>query len=329
MAETVKIDLKDRKILRELDMDARMPAKELAKKLGLSRQVVKYRIERLQKEGIISGAFTIFDSAVLGKRWFRVVMQLQKISKKEKEEFIQYFKKNPHILWLGEVGGNWDFVLNFVTDDQFRFNMLFEQMLRKWGRFIQRYEVLTYISVRDQPRKYILGDYESREMSWFHEMRFNPDVKLDELDKQLIKKISGNAWFSASGIGAALGAAYKTVQGRLRKLEKNKVILGYRCFINPGRIGHESYMILLGIQTYKPELENQLYEFLKHPNVTFLVKHLGKWRIGIEVEVKDRKEFHEFLVDLRTRFGDIISEYETFPIFHDHTVNYFPEGALE
>lgn len=50
--ETVKIpkiDLKDRKIIRELDMNARMGIKELAKRVGLSRQVVQYRLERMKK----------------------------------------------------------------------------------------------------------------------------------------------------------------------------------------------------------------------------------------------------------------------------------------
>ena len=47
MEKTAKLDLKDRKILRELDMNARIPMNELAKKVGLSRQVVQYRIQRM------------------------------------------------------------------------------------------------------------------------------------------------------------------------------------------------------------------------------------------------------------------------------------------
>ena len=185
MEEFVKLDLKDRKILRELDMNARVNMKELAKKIGLSRQVVQYRIERMKKEGLLLGAITVFDSAVIGQRWFRVAIQLQSITQEKKTEFIGYFKNHKNTLWLGEVGGNWDFVINFVTEDQFAFNQLFEKVLEKWGASIQKYEVLTYISVRDQMRAYLLQNYETEKNEFFHEMKMNHELQLDELDKKI------------------------------------------------------------------------------------------------------------------------------------------------
>jgi len=325
----VKIDLKDRKILRELDMNARMGVKELAKRVGLSRQVVQYRLERMKKEGLLLGAFTIFDSAVVGQRWFRIILQLNKITKIEKREFVEHLKNHPHVFWAGEVGGNWDFIVNFIVEDQFSFNRIFEKFLEEWGKFVQRYEVLTYINVTDQARQYLLPDYEVKKTEFFHEMKYDSTIRLDELDKGIISLLSNNAWLSALEIGTKLKVNYKTIQNRIKILEKNNVILGYRLWIRPRKLGYETNMIFFGINSYHPELEKQLYEFLKHPNVTFVVKHLGLWRIGIEVEVSSSREFQDFLVELRTRFGEIISTYETFPIFHDHVLNYFPEGALE
>ncbi|MFH1784968.1 MAG: AsnC family transcriptional regulator [Candidatus Micrarchaeota archaeon] len=329
MEKLIKIDIKDRKILRELDMNARINIKDLARRVGLSRQVVQYRIDRMKNTGLLLGAVTVFDSAVVGQRWFRVAIQLQKITKEKKKEFISYFEKHPNVLWLGEVGGNWDFVINFVISDQFTFNQIFEKMLEDWGAFVKKYEILTYINVRDQARRYVLPDYQIKYTEFFHAMKNDRNVKLDELDKKLIQLLAKNAWLSASELGNKLGVNYKTIQERIKKLEKANVILGYRLISHPRMLGYESHMIFLGIQSYRPDLEKQLYEFLNHPNVTFLVKHLGLWRIGMEVEVSSSKEFQNFLIELRTRFGDLISTYETFPIFHDHLFNYFPDGALK
>jgi DNA-binding Lrp family transcriptional regulator len=328
MVGKAKIDLKDRKILRELDMNARIPLGRLAKNVGLSRQVVQYRLERLRKEGLLIGALTIFDSAVVGQRWFRVALQFRHIKPEQKKAFIGYFKIHPNTLWLGEVGGNWDFVINFIVEDQFAFNKLSEEILKEWGHIIQKYEVLVYINVRDQARQYILPKYEAKPLELFHQMKHDPNLNLDKLDKEIISLISKNAWLSSSEIGSKLGVSYKTIQNRIKNLEKNKIILGYRLMVHAGKLGYESYMVFLGIHTYDSKLEKKLYEFLRHPNVAFVVKQLGRWRIGMEVEFKNRSEFQDFLVDLRTQFGNIISEYETFPIFHDHLVNYFPQGAL-
>lgn len=328
MSNIVKTDLKDKKILRELDVNARIPLGKLAKKVGLSKQVTNYRINKLVEKGVIIGFVTIFDSVTVGKRWFRVLFQLKEIQKEEKKKFVEYFKRHPNVFWLGEVGGKWDFVINFVTDDQYTFNKLLETELLKWSIYVQRYEILVYINAIDQEKGYILKEYETEKHEFFHEMKFNPEIKLDELDKKIIRIISKDASLSFNHIGKQLKVSYKTVQNRIKEMEKNKIILGYRAMIQASKLGYEGNMIFLKIE-HDPELEKKLYSFLKHSNVTFAVKHLGLWRIGIEVESSSRAEFHEFLLELRTRFKNLISDYETFPIFYDLVYNYFPYAAIK
>ena len=48
-----KIDLKDRKILFELDLNSRQTLTQIGKKVGLPKTVVAYRIKRLQDKKII------------------------------------------------------------------------------------------------------------------------------------------------------------------------------------------------------------------------------------------------------------------------------------
>ena len=43
---TLKIDLKDRKILYELDLNSRQSNSTLGKKVGLSKDIVNYRIKK-------------------------------------------------------------------------------------------------------------------------------------------------------------------------------------------------------------------------------------------------------------------------------------------
>jgi len=49
----VKIDLKDRKILYQLDLNSRQSLTQIGKNVGLKKDVVSYRIKRLQDEGVI------------------------------------------------------------------------------------------------------------------------------------------------------------------------------------------------------------------------------------------------------------------------------------
>lgn len=325
-----KLDAKNRKILALLDMNARMPIGELAKRAAISRQVATYRLDKMQREGAVLGALTIFDSAVAGNYWYRVLLRLGNAKSDVKKRILKHLANHDHAAWVGEVGGNWDIVVNFVAKDNHLFNDLFEEFLHKYGRYVLAYETLVYVDVRDQRRAYMYPRPLSEEhMEFYHEMRFDPTLKLDDVDKKLIRILSRNVFTSFWKIASKIGVSDKTVSARIKRMEEKGLILGYRFVVHPSTLGYESYMVFLGINNLQKEREAQLHNFLRaSPNAVHVVKHFGRWRIGMEVETKDRKEFQDFLVRLRSEFGDIISDFETFPIFKDHLVNYFPEGAL-
>ena len=53
MQNDIKLDSKDWKILAELDKNSRIFDTTLAKKIRVSREIVKYRIKKLRSEGVI------------------------------------------------------------------------------------------------------------------------------------------------------------------------------------------------------------------------------------------------------------------------------------
>lgn len=324
-----KIDTKDRKILANLDMNARMPITELAKKVGLSRQVVEYRIKRLQKNNVIFGALAIFDSVVTGHNWYRIAFRLMNATKQQKNELIDFLKNHKHMLWLGEIGGNWDLAMNFICKDNFEFNRVFEEIIKEYGNLIMDYEILIYVNVYDLQRKYILQDEKPRN-EFFHEMKFNPKIKLDKLDNEIIRELSKNALISNIELGQKLNVTGNTIKNRLNQMKKNKLLLGFRLFINPSVYGYKSHMLFLEITRLDLNKEKELVNYLRSiPNTTFLVKHIGRWRYGMEIETQNIEEFQEIFVDIRGKFSNIITNFEAFPLFKDHAIDYYPEGVLD
>ena len=49
-----KLDLKDRKILYQLELNCRQSNTQIGKKVGLSKDVITYRIKRMEEKGIIN-----------------------------------------------------------------------------------------------------------------------------------------------------------------------------------------------------------------------------------------------------------------------------------
>ena len=321
--------MKDRRLLSLLDMDARAPMKAIARKARLSRQVAEYRVRRLKERGIASGAYAIFDSCAAGFKWYRVILSLCNITKSEKEALMRDLEKNRFIFWLGEVGGNWDIAMNFICRDHFQFNQIFEEFMQRHGKHVKRHEILIYIDVHDLSRGYILPSDAPRQ-EFYHAMGSGPPLDLDGTDKGIIRLLSKDAAASDSWIAKRLRISAGTVRGHIRRMKEKKLILGFRLFMNPSKLGYRSHMAFFEINSLEPRKEREMLEYLKSvPNVTFVVRQLGKWRFGMEIETMTEEEFQEIFVGIRSRFSDTINGYESFPLFSDRAVNYFPEGNLD
>ena len=62
-----KIDKKDKKIIYQMRNNCRLSYSQIGKKVGLHKDVVAYRVKRLQDLGIIKGFYTFYNPK---KLWF-------------------------------------------------------------------------------------------------------------------------------------------------------------------------------------------------------------------------------------------------------------------
>ena len=86
----------DRKILKLLQDNARVSLKTIAENTFLSSPAVSARIERLEKEGIITGYHASVDPVKLG---YHILAYINlEVIPEDKEQFYAYAREVPHIL---------------------------------------------------------------------------------------------------------------------------------------------------------------------------------------------------------------------------------------
>ena len=113
----VKIDLRDKKILYELDINSRQPLSKISKKVGLPKTVVSYRINKLREIGVIKNFYTVIDAFKLGYIAFRFYITFQYMNPKIKQEIINYFKDDKYNWWTISAEGRFDLiVINWVKN---------------------------------------------------------------------------------------------------------------------------------------------------------------------------------------------------------------------
>ena len=117
--EIISLDLKDRKILFELDKDSRQSLPKIGKKVGLSQEVVYHRISKLQKQGVIKRFQTIVAISRIGYIAPKLYVQFQDITEEKANHIYKYLLENKKVFWFGICQGRWDLIIAYWSRDSF------------------------------------------------------------------------------------------------------------------------------------------------------------------------------------------------------------------
>jgi len=101
----------DKKILNLLQDDCRRPTLELARKLGINKSTVSYRIKRLEEEGIIEGYHAKVNAPKLGQDIQIIVNVRAKFGQGYAEKVGETLAKIPGVWGVYFVYGENDFIV--------------------------------------------------------------------------------------------------------------------------------------------------------------------------------------------------------------------------
>ena len=103
--EKVEIDEIDKKILKILSTDARIPLAEISKKINISSKVIAYRIKKLEKQKIVLGYRPNINNNLLGFTHYKILFYLTNVNKEELKRLREYFRVNPTVMYIvDEIG---------------------------------------------------------------------------------------------------------------------------------------------------------------------------------------------------------------------------------
>ncbi len=141
----IEIDKKDKAILHLLFDNARMKTVDIGKKIGLSADAVKYRINNLTQKGVINFYTVWFDRRLLGYNYYKVLLWLQHTSKEDEEKLLQYAIQHPNIVFINRVLGDWDFELDFDAKDPQELHKMVKELRNHFAGLIRDHSTLTIL----------------------------------------------------------------------------------------------------------------------------------------------------------------------------------------
>jgi DNA-binding Lrp family transcriptional regulator len=319
-----KLDLKDRKILYELDLDCRQSNSQIGKKVGLGRDVVAYRVNKMQDEGIIKNYWANIDTFKLGYNVFRVYVDFQYVTSDVKEKIIQYFVKYPYSWVVASAKSPHDLILVFWVKDFYEFYLFWDKTLDEFQDYFSTYYTSIYCGAIVYKKSFLLPEIKESNRVMCEMRCGGKPVEIDETDYKLLNELAVNARAPLLDIAEKLGCSSQNVAYRIKKLIQNKIINGLRVNIDLSKLGLQHYKVDIYLRDHK--LKKLMLKYLGEKNyIEYMNLSVGWSDLGPEFVVKNFEELSSILDDINNKFSGVIKK-QTFSITEkDHKLRCMPE----
>lgn len=127
----VNLDETDKAILRQVLADPRTSIADLARDLGVQRDTAKYRLERLEKRGVIMQYHVIIDPDKLGLGVFmQVLVKTAPVSSETSADFVNALKEHKNVTHIERLVGKHDYALQMAAADITAFDQALDEIKR-------------------------------------------------------------------------------------------------------------------------------------------------------------------------------------------------------
>ena len=317
----IKLDLKDKKILTLLDEDARLSNTQIAKKVGLSKPAVEYRLKRFEKNNIIFSYYTVVNFTKLGYSQYKLYFKFQNTGIEDEEKITNYWKNDKNSVWVAQIRGSWDMAVSILARSNFEFGQVLSRFMDKFSKFILEKEISLSEYSPFYSREYLSKTSHKEFLYGIPEEKYN----LDETDEKILKVLSTNARINIIELAEKTKLSRDIINYRLKKLKKDGILFQFRCYLNLANIGINHYKLTLQTQNMDEETEKKLKSYVaQHKKATQFLKLIGPWDIEIEFETENEDELYEILTDIRKKFSDIIRNFDILRITKTHKFDFYP-----
>jgi len=319
-----KLDLKDKRILYQLDRDSRQSLTQIGKKVGLPKNVVAYRINKLQKNGIIKSYHTVINAHKLGYIILRFYFTYQYITPEIKKEIIDYFIKSRFSGIVHTIEGKYDLAMYMYIKNLPEFHKFWQKTLTKYRDYFAEQILSFYLEedLYDFGSLFLENNSNRKKVIVFGGKE---PVKIDELDKEILKIIGPNARVPAKDIAEKLGITAITVSNRIKKLKGEGIIQWFKTNIDFAKIGYRWHKVDIVLRDQKriPQIINYVSQ---NPRFVCVDKTIGYVDLELEFILKNINELHQIMEDLSLKFPNTIRSYDYVYVVETHKYEYLPTG---
>jgi Lrp/AsnC family transcriptional regulator for asnA, asnC and gidA len=316
-----RIDQTDAKILKTLLREARTSFTKIAEDCGISIGAVRMRYKRLWKDGIINGEIMLVNPHSLG---FEHVIDLGITTTPEKEKEVTEFleSKYKHVSVAGHFGKynvfgvaafhNTQELTDAIQDLESNPNVKrIETMIWADSVYMEHMEKLVFgpLGTTETPNK-TLPSATTRE-----------EARMDQVDRQIARKLSQNARTPFRRIAQELGISTKNVIHRYKKL-RGPVLTLSTITVDLRKLGYQAFAFFYA-KVSRSKMPEIYSEMIKMPNLVVIIKHIGTYDMHGTVFLHSFEDLFEATESIRRIPGMEHVEIYVTPVWERWPPNLF------
>lgn len=318
----VKLDLNDRKILHALDFYSRKSNAEIGKEVRLSKEVVNYRIRRLAELGVLEYFQTIVNVAKLGYTTFRVYLRLQDADHATVQEITAFLIQHPKIWWIANSTGSWNLEFAVWGRNIYEFEEVWHEFLAKYRPFVSASQISVYTRLHHFRRSFLVAGKE--EVPEERVIGGKEIAKYDKTDMGILQALGANGRAPLLEIAAKAGISPKVAAYRIKRMEKEGIILGYKPMINLAKIGYEYYKVNVNLKNFS-QVDRMIAWARGNQNIVYVDETIAGADFEFDAQVPSSTDYDALIGEFMKKFGANIRSYDYFRALNELKIIYVPQ----
>jgi Lrp/AsnC family transcriptional regulator, leucine-responsive regulatory protein len=305
----------NRKILLELDKNARLSGSQIAKKLKYSPETVNYNIRKLEKQGLITDYITVTDFSKLGYTHYKFNLKFNHLNNQIRKEVVDFLKKEMAVKWIADCEGQFDLMFSVRCKTLSVFEELKERLFYEFDKYLNKKTITLVSEAITYTRGYIIKSAKNE----FNLYSGSEEIKLSPEEHRILEAIGSNCRETIPELSKKLKLTPRVIRYTIKKLEKNKIISGYKIALNYQKMNYFLFKLFINLQSASKSRISSFKQYCKqHPNFTYWVKTIGNWDMEHEIEVENMHEFYKIIKDVRKKYSDIIQTMDSIMVTHEY-----------
>jgi len=311
----MSITKKDLEILHALSLNARASLTEIAKTVKMSKQALSYRLKLLTDEKILLGTHAVVNTYALGKSHFRLFIKFHNMNSEQEQELYKYMHDNQKVSWYAICDGDYDSAVIVWAESINEYEQIYREIIKLFGKYFRNIQFSIATEINYYKHNFLTETHDSKS---FRFGTVNQKPVLDEIDMSILLELNMDARINLVEIANKHKISVKLAHDRIKKMQKNNVILGFHTRIDHKKLGYTHRKVQLWLNDTSEKSMKKLSGYLREQSSTiFTVFSLGGCDLEFELMTKTNEEYYGIIKKLRSAFPELIANYGSFIIYDE------------